>query len=149
MGEWSLACQAVAVGRGTGRGTGGREIPVLSALRAWFGVLFVQVAALRRTRVPLVKRRWHAQDQRSEAGRTGDVPLFREQSYHTPSRQDTARRADLGTYGANDQALRANLADLLPRPSPSIAPTPERAAASVCVRLSPPRSHWPLGPEAK
>ena len=32
--------------RGTGRGTGGREIPVLSALQAWSGVLFVQVAVV-------------------------------------------------------------------------------------------------------
>jgi hypothetical protein len=43
--------------RGTSRGTGGREIPVQSALQAQFAVLSMQVAALRRTRVPLVKRR--------------------------------------------------------------------------------------------
>ena len=37
----------------------------------------------------------------SEAGgRTADLPLFREQSYHALSRQDAARRADLGTYQA-------------------------------------------------
>jgi hypothetical protein len=29
-----------------------------------------------------------------------DHPLFREQNYHTLSRQDAARRADLGTYRA-------------------------------------------------
>jgi len=43
--------------RGTSRGTGGREIPVQSVLQAQFAVLFMQVAALRRARVPLVKRR--------------------------------------------------------------------------------------------
>jgi len=38
----------------------------------------------------------------------GGSPLFREQSYRALSRQDAARRADLGTYWGQ-QALRPNL----------------------------------------
>lgn len=52
---------------GPARGPGGHEIPVESVLPALPVVLFVQVTPVWRARMPLVKRRRHAQDQRSEA----------------------------------------------------------------------------------
>lgn len=46
--------------------------------------------------VLLADRRWRARP----TNRAADLPLFREPSYHALSRQDAARRADLGTYQA-------------------------------------------------
>jgi hypothetical protein len=37
---------------------------------------------------------------RGTSAGTSDLPVFREQSYHALSRQDAARRANLGTYRA-------------------------------------------------
>jgi hypothetical protein len=77
--------------RGTDRGTSGRKIQVESVLPALSAVLFMQVAALWRARVPLVKRRQHAQDQWSGGG--GGPATFRfsgKPSYHALSRRDVS-----------------------------------------------------------
>ena len=55
--------------RGTGRGTVGREILVLSALQAWSGVLFVQLVAVQRGSMPLVMRWFAGQARGSVPGR--------------------------------------------------------------------------------